>query len=318
MSLKIIGTGRALPKKQITNDDLSKFIDTSDKWITERTGIKSRFICTNESLTDLSETASKVAIKKSGLNKKDIDLILCATIIGDYSTPSLACCISERLSIDVPAFDINAACSGFIYALDVADAYLQTGKAKNILIVSAEMLSKQIDWNDRSTCVLFGDGAGACVVTKGTTLKYINLTAKGEVAPLYSKTGTGNSPFAENPEEQGFLYMNGQDVFKFAVGSIEKGAKRAFEVTGLSAKDIDYFLIHQANKRILEHARLKLKQPESKFPANIHKYGNMSAVTIPVLLDEMLEEGKIKVGDKLLLTAFGAGLTTGTCIIEWE
>ena len=318
MSLKIIGTGSALPEKQVSNEELSALLDTSDQWITEKTGIKNRFICTEESLTDLAETAGRAALEKAGLKPSDIDLILCSTISGDYTTPSLACCVSQRLSATCPALDLNAACSGFIYALDAAAAYLNSEKAKNILIISAEMMSKHIDWNDRATCVLFGDGAGACVVTKGTALRYINLTADGEIRPLHLKTGTGNNPFRKINEAQEPFVMEGQEVFKFAVQSIEKEVARALDTLALTAKDIDYFLIHQANQRILDSARIRMKQPDNKFPANIHQTGNISSASIPILLDEMLSEGKIKTGDTLLLTAFGAGLTTGTCVMIWE
>jgi len=318
MSLKIIGTGMALPEKRVSNEDLSAFLDTSDQWIIEKTGIKNRFICTKESLTDLAETAGRTALEKAGLKPSDLDLILCSTISGDYTTPSLACCVSQRLSATCPALDLNAACSGFIYALDAAAAYLNSEKAKNILIISAEMMSKHIDWNDRATCVLFGDGAGACVVTKGTALRYINLTADGEIRPLHLKTGTGNNPFRKINEAQEPFVMEGQEVFKFAVQSIEKEVARALDTLALTAKDIDYFLIHQANQRILDSARIRMKQPDNKFPANIHQTGNISSASIPILLDEMLSEGKIKTGDTLLLTAFGAGLTTGTCVMIWE
>ena len=222
------------------------------------------------------------------------------------------------METNCPAFDINAACSGFIYALDVASLYLSSEKMKNILIISAEMMTKHADWADRSTCVLFGDGAGACVVTKGGALRYTNLTANGDVKLLSLKSGTGNSPFVCEKKEPGYLHMEGPEVFKFAVSMIESQARLAFETLGLSPDDIDYFVLHQANKRIIESARTRLKQPQEKFPINISKYGNISSATIPILLDEMLEEGKIKKGDKILMSAFGAGLTTGTCIMIWE
>ena len=318
MSIKITGTGRGLPQRQVSNEFLSTFLDTSDEWITERTGIKNRFISTGESLTDLSEVAGRAALEKAGMKPCDLDLIICSTVSGDYITPSLSCCISERFKTVCPAFDLNAACSGFIYALDTAAAYIESGRAKNILIISAEMMTKHVDWSDRSTCVLFGDGAGACVVTKGNALSYIHLTARGDPKPLNIKTGTGYNPFYGIHKEQNCFTMDGQEVFKFAVQSIKKDVALALGALGLTVNDIDYFLLHQANKRILESARQKLKQPESKFPANIHQYGNMSSATIPVLLDEMLEEGKITAGNILLLSAFGAGMTTGTCVLRWE
>lgn len=317
MSLKIIGTGRALPKKAVSNDDLSAFLDTNDAWISSRTGVKNRYLCGEESLTDLCEQAARKAVQKSGLGVSDIDLVLCSTLGGDYITPSLSCAVAERLGITCPALDLNAACSGFLYSLDVASAYLETGRANHILILCAEMMSKYVDWNDRATCVLFGDGAGACVAANGTALKYIRLTAEGDTKILFCETGNGNSPYQEK-KERGFVHMQGQEVFKFAVRMIETQTKAALESLSYTAGDIDYYLLHQANRRIIDFAREKLGQPEEKFPTNIHKYGNISSASIPVLLDELLEERKIEKGAKLLMSAFGAGLTAGTCVMIWE
>ncbi|HXK78456.1 MAG TPA: beta-ketoacyl-ACP synthase III [Oscillospiraceae bacterium] len=317
MSFKIIGTGRALPQKAVSNDELSAFLDTSDEWITSHTGVKNRYVCTEESLTDLCESAAKKALLRSGLRAEEIDLVLCSTMGGDFITPSLACAAAERLGLSCPAFDLNAACSGFLYALDVAAAYLSCGRAKNILILSAEMMSKHVDWSDRATCVLFGDGAGACVVTAGTALQYLRLTAEGDTAILFREDGNGNSPFREK-KERGFVKMQGQGVFKFAVRMIETQTKAALESLSLTADDIDYYLLHQANKRILDFAREKLGQPEEKFPSNIHRYGNVSSASVPILLDELFEKGNIQKGTKLLMSAFGAGLTAGTCVMSWE
>ncbi len=317
MSLKIIGTGRALPKKAVSNDDLSAFLDTNDAWISSRTGVKNRYLCGEESLTDLCEEAARKAVQKSGLGLSGIDLVLCSTLGGDYILPSLSCAVAERLGINCPALDLNAACSGFLYALDVASAYLETGRANHILILCAEMMSKHVDWNDRATCVLFGDGAGACVVANGTALKYIRLTAEGDTQILFCEAGGGNSPYQEK-KERGFVHMQGQEVFKFAVRMIETETKAALESLCYTAGDIDYYLLHQANRRIIDFAREKLGQPEEKFPTNISKYGNISSASIPVLLDELLEGRKIEKGAKLLMSAFGAGLTTGTCVMIWE
>ena len=317
MSFKIAGTGRGIPKKVVTNDDLSRFLDTDDEWITTRTGIKTRHVCTDESLTDLSQMAAQRAIGNAGLESKDIDLIICSTINGDYVTPSLACVVQERIGASCPAFDVNAACSGFIYALDIAALYLDQNKAKNVLIVCAEMMSRHIDWTDRRVCVLFGDGAGACVLSKGTALKYIKLVAEGDNKPIYLESGTGNSPFVEN-KNSGFMQMMGNDVYKFAVGMVEREVTAALSALEMSPDDIDYFVLHQANKRIIDTARAKLKQPAKKFPINIQNYGNISSATIPILLDEMTEQGRIKAGDTLFLNAFGAGMTAGSCVLVWE
>lgn len=318
MSLRIIGTGRGLPQREVTNQALLQFVDTSDEWITTRTGIRSRRVCTDETLTDLSTQAAGNALEKAGTDIRDIGFILCSTIGGDYVTPSLACTVSERLGACCPAFDLNAACSGFLYALETADAFLAAGKAEKILIVCAERMSRHVDWADRATCVLFGDGAGACVVTRGNALKYLHLTASGNFKMLNLPSGTGNSPFIAEKRTPGYLHMDGQEVFKFAVGMAEKELARALDALGLGAEQIDHFLIHQANKRIIDAIRVRVGQPEEKFPQNIGRYGNMSSATIPVLLDECLEAGRIRQGDALYMTAFGAGLTTGACVLVWE
>ncbi|HWQ51876.1 MAG TPA: beta-ketoacyl-ACP synthase III [Terriglobales bacterium] len=317
MGLKIIATGSAVPKRAVTNEDLSKLLDTSDEWIVSRTGIKSRFISTGETMTDLAAAAAGIALGRAGLSVADMDCIICATMGGDYHFPSLACCVGERMGAHCPAFDVNAACSGFIYALDVADGYFARGKAKNILLICAEMMSKLVDWNDRASCVLFADGAAACVLTEGDALKYLRLTASGNVKALNAPAGTGNNPFREN-RASGFTHMEGQDVYKYAVSVAEEESKKALDALQMTVDDIDYFLLHQANKRIIDTARVRMKQPEEKFPVNIDRYGNTSAATLPILLNEMLEAGKIQKGAKLLFSAFGAGLTSGTCVMIWE
>ena len=315
--MKIIGLGKGIPKKILSNDELSTIVDTNDEWITTRTGIKNRHVCTDESLTDLAETAAAEALKNANITADEIDMIICATIGGDYTTPSLACCVAERLGTSCAAFDINAACTGFLYALDIAEKYLTQDKS-NVLIISAEVMSKRVDWQDRRTCVLFGDGAGACVATKGDSLKYLNLTVQGDSKTINSPIGTGNSPFISEQKESGFLYMDGQEVFKFAVSTAEKEVALALEALNLSTEDIDMFVLHQANKRIIDFARKRLKQPEEKFPVSVDRYGNTSAASIPILLCELVEEGKIKAGDRLFMCAFGAGMTAGSCVLIWE
>jgi len=318
MSIKIIGMGKGVPDKRVTNDELAEFLETDDEWIITRTGIKARHICTDESLTDLSVVAAEKALEMAKLPASDIDLFICATIGGEFLTPSLACTVAEKAGINCPAFDINAACTGFVYALDVASTYIEAGKAKNILIICAEMMSSLADWTDRNTCVLFGDGAAACVVTEGNALKYISLSAIPETSILYLPSDTGNSPFVKNKIQRSYLQMQGQEVFKFAVNIVGKDVKQALEALSMTPEQIDYFVLHQANKRIIDSARVRLKQPEEKFPININEYGNISSVSVPLLLCEMLDENKIKKGTTLFISAFGAGLTSGSCIIEWE
>jgi len=318
MSIKIIATGSALPEKALSNTELAELVETNDEWIKSRTGISSRYVCTNETISDLAASAAAKALAKSGLKVEDIDLILCSTIAGDYTTPALSCIVGLRLGAKCPAIDLNAACAGFTYALDVAAAYIETKRAKNVLIVSAEMMSKHIDWTDRNTCVLFGDGAGAAIVTEGNALKYMHLVAEPNIPFLYLEGKTGNSPFYKHNVKEGYLKMDGQEVFKFAVTTIEREVKAAVEALGITKDDIDFYILHQANMRILKTAQDRLKEPESKFPSNIHDTGNMSSATIPVLLDQLLTAGKIKKGDTLFMSAFGAGLTAGSCVMVWE
>ena len=318
MSLKIIGSGKGIPERYVANGELSNFLDTGDDWIVSRTGIHGRYLCTGETLTDLSSAAAIQALDNANMNSGGIDLIICSTIGGDFRTPSLACCVSERIGAKCPAFDLNAACTGFIYALDVASCFLSAGKAKNILIVCAEMMSKHIDWNDRNTCVLFGDGAAACVVTNGGALRYIDISASADTSIMYLPSITGNSPFYSREKDSGYLRMQGQEVFKFAVGTVDAELKRALHALDMSLGQIDWFILHQANKRIIDSVRTKLGQPEEKFPINIQRYGNLSSVSIPLLLHEMIGDGRVKAGDTLFMTAFGAGMAVGSCVMIWE
>jgi len=317
MSFRIVGTGRAVPENTVTNRQLSELLDTSDEWIVTRTGIQSRYICTTESVTDLAAGAAEKAMKKAGVTANDIEMIICATLGGDYVFPSLACCVAGKLGANCPSTDLNAACTGFLYALNFAEMFYNGGKTGNILIICAERLSGRMDWRDRSTCVLFGDAAGACVLSPGESLKYMHLSVNSDAAPLYLLSPRGNSPFSPPRGGSDFTVMDGQAVFKFATRTLENEARRAFGSLGLSAEDMDLFLIHQANKRILEYVRLKLGQPPEKFPINLDRYGNVSAASIPILLDELLEAGEITPGRRLFLSAFGAGMTYGSCVLEW-
>lgn len=317
MSFNIIGTGSACPKSIVTNDDLAKFMDTSDEWIRTRTGIKERRICKEEKINDLAILSSKEAINNANILPQDIDLIICATMGGDFVTPSTACCIQKGIGANCPAFDINAACSGFIYALDIANNYFNNENIKNILVVVAENISKYLDWSDRSTCVLFGDGAASVVLGRGTGLKSIKLTANGNSEALRIGNNKSKTPWLDKSNENCYLHMNGQEVFKFAVTSMVSGIKDVLEIAGLKEEDVDFVLPHQANTRIIENAKNKLNIPLENYYMNIDKFGNTSAVGIPLLLDEINKQGKLKKGDIIAMSAFGGGLTSGACIIEW-
>jgi len=317
MSLRITGTGSCLPKKTVSNEELSKIVETSDKWIKERTGISKRQICVNETITDLAYEAAVQALESSGTKAEDLGYIICSTIGSDHITPSLACAVGERLNSACPAFDLNAACSGFIYSLDMADSLISTNKADKILIICAEKMSSYTDWTDRSTCVLFGDGAGACVCEKGESLKYLYTDTLCNTSILQVDAGNGNSPFSDTVP-RGYLKMDGKEVFKFAVTAFERHIEKAMKAINLNVSDIDMYLLHQANKRIIDFARTRLNQPDNKFPTNVEKFGNISSASIPILLDELLRDNQINKGDRLFLSAFGAGLTSGCCVLEWQ
>ena len=315
--MKIIGTGSAHPSFTLTNDMLASFLETSDEWITSRTGIKQRQVITDEELKDLAADAAKRALQNAGLSPRDIDFIICSNVVNEYATPSLACLVHEALDASCPSVDINAACTGFIYALQIAEAYQKAGMAKNILIVCAEEPTRMVDWNDRRTCVLFGDGAGAVVVTEGDNLKAIKTTNTSLTEVLVEKRVLEPTPFIKKEEVNKPLFMSGQEVFKNAVSSAARDIKDVVAKAGLQIADIDLFLLHQANMRIVEFVAHMLGEDKLKFPHNVENYGNTSSASIPMLLDELNAQGKLKNGQKLVLSAFGAGFTTGACVLEW-
>ncbi len=318
MSFQVIGTGSAAPACVITNDDLSQFLDTSDEWIRTRTGIGERHVCTTETMSDLTEWAAKRALENAGIAPEELDLILCSTVRGDYMTPSQACVIQKRIGASCPAFDVNAACSGFLYALDVAAGYFARKKVKKVLVVSSEVLSRLADWTDRSTCVLFGDGAGAVVLGEGEDLLSLRLTADGNWESLIIPQVHGNSPFDETKGMATFLRMNGQDVYKFAVTNMTADLKFVIEEAGLTCEQVDFVLPHQANIRIIEAAAHRLPIPREKYVVNIERYGNTSSASIPIMLDELNRQGKLKKGDILAMSAFGGGFTTGAGVLRWS
>lgn len=317
MSFNIIGTGSCYPHRIVTNDDLSKMVDTNDEWISTRTGVKERRICTEESVTELATNAAKNALIDAKIDIDDVDLIICATIRGDYATPSLACMVQREIGAKCPAFDVNAACTGFIYALDVASVYFESNRVKKVLVIAADAMSKFVDWSDRATCVLFGDGAGAVVLSKGEGLLSIKLTAKGNSDLLHIKNAPGNSPFSNNIKEDSYVAMNGQEVYKFAISAIVNDITDVIKEAGIEEDDIDFVLPHQANMRIIEGASHRLRIPKEKYYTNLERFGNTSAASIPILLDELNKDKKIKKDNILVLSAFGGGLTTGACVLRW-
>lgn len=318
MSFKIVATGSKLAEKAVTNDDLAKIMETSDEWISTRTGIRSRHVSTSETAADLVIAAAKNAFETSPVKPSDIDCVICATMRGDTYTPSVACWVAEALGINAPSFDVNAACTGMIYAFDIADSYIKSGKYKNILVVTVEQMSKLLDWEDRASCVLFGDGAGAVVLSKGDGLKAINISCVPSTTMIHGENFSGTSIYSTLPEVKPVLHMQGQEVYKFAVSTMMSEVDKALVSAGLEQKDIDYFLPHQANIRIIEGAAKRLGLPKERVLTNIDSCGNMSATSIPVLLDEYNRKGTFKKGDKLLIVAFGAGMTSGACVVEWQ
>lgn len=318
MSFKIIGTGKSLPEKILSNEELSTMVDTNNEWIVTRTGISNRRIATTETMTSLCIESALLALENSSTKADELDLILCATVRGDYFTPSQACVIQKAIGASCPAFDLNAACSGFVYAMDVADSYFKSGKVKKVLIVAYEMMSKMIDWNDRNTCVLFGDGGGAVVLEKGDDLLAIRLTASGNSDILSIPSITGNSPFCTETPVPNVLTMNGAEVFKFAVNVIVNEVDEILKMANISRDDISAVILHQANNRIIQSAKTKLKMKNAKFFSNVDQYGNTSAGSIPILLDELNKEKKLEKGQLVVMVAFGGGLTTGACVIRWN
>lgn len=322
--MKILGTGSALPKREITNDDLSKIMDTNDEWIRSRTGIGARHIAVEETTTSLSVEAAKKALDVAGVEARDLDLILAATVSADRIIPTLSCEVQAALGAEsAVAFDISAACSGFLFALATADAYMRTGQYHKVLVIGAETLSKIMDWEDRSTCVLFGDGAGAMVVSdEGNQLLSMVQGSDGASGmALNSLNRVNNNPFMPDGWKRNmpmdYVHMEGQAVYKFAVKTVPAAIEEALEQAGLKADDIDHFILHQANIRIIESVSKRLKQPMDKFPTNLEVCGNVSAASVPILLDKVVKDGMIMHGEKIILAGFGAGLTWGACVVEW-
>lgn len=326
---KIIGTGSCLPDTVVTNDALSEIMDTSDEWISSRTGIKERRLAKEETTASMSAIASEAALKNAGVTAEEIDLIIVGTITGDYVTPSTACELQAKLgAVNAVAFDINAACSGFMFALHTAHMYLQAGVYRTALVLGAETLSKIMDWNDRGTCVLFGDGAGAAVVRSYSDDLTNKTPGKGLLAFEQGSDGSkgmvlacrdriNNNPLIQNPYEASYIHMNGQEVYKFAVSTVPVSIRKVLAAAGLGTEDIKYFVLHQANIRIIQSVAKRLKVSEDKFPLSLDHCGNISAGSVPILLDEMNQEGLLQPGDKIVMSGFGAGLTWASTVMEW-
>ena len=319
--------GAYVPKKVLTNHDLEKMVDTSDEWITKRTGIKTRHIADeNETTSDMGVAAANQALQRAGLTPADIDLIICATISPDFfCMPSTACMIAKKLGIaNVPAMDISAACSGFIYALATAKAYVESGMAKNVLIVGAEKLSAIVDWSDRTTCILFGDGAGAAIISatdnKDEAIIDVNIAADGKYYDYLITPGCGtNQPCSEEvlKERACFIKMKGNETFKVAVKTLTNDVVDILEKNGISSEAIDHFVPHQANYRILNAVANALGLRDEQVVMTVGKYGNTSSASIPMAINEIYQEGRLQKGDLMLLDAFGGGFTWGSALVPF-
>ena len=320
---KIIGTGSALPEKIVTNEDMSKIVETSDEWIRTRTGIRERRIADDKTSTsDLGMLAVEKAIKAAKIDPEELDLIIVGTSSPDTLFPSVGCIIQGKIGAkNAAAFDVSAACSGFNFALTVASSFFKAGMSKKALVVGADTLAKYLDWTDRSTCVLFGDGAGAVVLSEanpGEGILASNLTSDGTGAQFLTMPGGGSRNPKPKSEKERCITMNGKEVFKFAVKALEKTLISALDAAGLTLDKIDLLIPHQANIRIIDHTMKKFGIPKEKIFVNLDKYGNTSAASIPIALDEAVKSALIKKGDIIAIVGFGAGLTSGANIIKWE
>ncbi len=322
---KIVSTGSYIPEKVLTNKDLEKMVDTSDEWISTRTGIRRRHIAReDEAASNLAYEASVKALEKGGISPKELDMIIVATITPDMLFPATACILQDKLGArGIPAFDLEAACSGFLYALSIASQFIATGTYRTILVVASETLSKIIDWQDRNTCVIFADGAGAAILRPsedGGGIISSYLGADGSGANLVGVPAGGSRKPAsletvKNREH--YMKMRGNELFKRAIKVMVEAIDKVLEMSNLAYEDIDFFIPHQANIRIIQAVAKRVNLPMEKVYVNLHECGNISAASIAVALDQAVDEGKIKKGDKILLASFGGGLTWGSMIIEW-
>lgn len=322
---KICGTGSYIPPKILSNEDLSEMVETSDEWIRERTGVKRRHIAEQETVSFMASEAAKRAIENAGIEPEEIDLILVASSSPDVIFPSVACEVQKAIgAVHASGYDMQAACTGFVFAYQSAQAYIAAGFYKTILVIGSEKLSSMVDWTDRGTCILFGDGAGAAVLRAAEGTAYLPAAHsdgfRGEALLCKSRFSTAFieefRKTGETPKDT-FISMDGRGVFQFAVKSVPLIVKEVLEKAGLGTEEIDWFLLHQANQRIVESVAKRLKTEITKFPMNLQEYGNTSSASIPILLDEMNRDGRLKPGQKIILAGFGAGLSYGASILEW-
>ena len=332
-TIRITGTGSALPGRIVTNKELEQMVETSDEWIRERTGIGERHVSVGETVVTLGSEATCKALEQAGKRAEEIDLILVATCSPEQYLPCCACQVQAAIgAVNALAFDVNAACSGFLFALNTADAYLRTGLAENALVIGSEVLSKLVDWTDRGSCILFGDGAGAVVVERceaspgilgralhsdGTGGGVLQCGAR-ELTTPYARTSAAKTDQKQQTDDrEHYIQMDGQEVYRFATRRVPQCIEEALADAGLAVPDIDLFVLHQANARIIDAVAKRLHADREKFPTNLERVGNLSSASIPVLLDELHRQGKLHRGDRIVLAGFGAGLTIGACVMTW-
>ena len=343
-TIRITGTGSALPGRIVTNKELEQMVETSDEWIRERTGIAERHVSVGETVVTLASEAARKALEQAGKRAEEIDLILVATCSPEQYLPCCACQVQAAVgAVNALAFDVNAACSGFLFALNTADAYLRMGLAENALIIGSEVLSKLVDWTDRGSCILFGDGAGAVVVERckaeSRAVEEKQIPAAGILGRALHSDGTGGgvlqcdareltTPYARTSavktdqnqttdSREHYIQMDGQEVYRFATRRVPQCIEEALSDAGLAVPDIDMFVLHQANARIIDAVAKRLHADREKFPTNLERVGNLSSASIPVLLDKLHKQGKLHRGDRIVLAGFGAGLTIGACVMTW-
>lgn len=317
---KIYGTGSYVPERVMDNHELAGMVDTSDEWIRERTGIIRRHIAESETTSYMAVQASARAVEQSGIPAEEIELIIAASSSSETVFPCMACEIQKEIhAVNAAGYDLNAACSGFVMAFNTAQAYIAAGIYRTILVVGAESLSNLVDWTDRGTCILFGDGAGAALLRAEEGgrcwMAAHSDGTKGDALTLLSRHRKGWN--ASKEDQESYIHMDGQGVFKFAVRKEPEIIEELLEKSGVSLEEIDYFILHQANRRIIEAVAKRLKTDLEKFPMNLDEYANTSSATVPILLDEMNRKGKFRKGQKIILSGFGAGLTWAGCLFEW-
>lgn len=318
MSFQILGTGSFVPERIVTNDELSQMVDTSDEWIMKRIGVKKRHVCTTETATDLGAEAGRRALEDAGVKAEELDLIIAATISADTISPGLGGMVQNRLGARCPAFDMNVACPGFLFALDVAAGFFARKAVKKVLVVSAERMSGLLDWEDRGTCCIFGDGAGAAVLGEGDAYLASELHTQGGDDIISIPTRWDHSPFYEHELPKNTVNMEGQATYKFAVTSMVEDIRSVMKKAGLTGGQVKAVIPHQANYRIINEARRRLPEiAADRFLMNIEEVGNTSSASEPILLDESYRKGMFQAGDHIVLSAFGGGLSSAACVIKW-